>query len=166
MACTQKQLDAARRYRERHPERIKASQKRYRSTDEYKAKRAEDRKQPVLVAKELAYREQPEVKEKRKLAEIKYRMSEHGKLARAHREHLRRQHCKDTDITLEWLTGLKEKTAICPYCGEWITDDMILHIEHIKPLSIGGKHVMDNVVFTCATCNLVKHTQDYSDWRV
>lgn len=42
----------------------------------------------------------------------------------------------------------------CYYCGApW------RHIDHIVPLSRGGKHEIDNLVTACAKCNTTKHNK-------
>ena len=33
-------------------------------------------------------------------------------------------------------------------------------IDHIKPLSLGGKHEKDNIQILCRSCNRVKHAKD------
>ena len=49
---------------------------------------------------------------------------------------------------------INASNGICPYCGEPFTDG---HIDHITPLSRGGKNIRENLVYCCAHCNLVKH---------
>ncbi len=45
---------------------------------------------------------------------------------------------------------------ICGLCGNAIEAVADLHIDHIKPLSLGGKHVEGNLQATHAACNLAK----------
>jgi 5-methylcytosine-specific restriction endonuclease McrA len=35
-----------------------------------------------------------------------------------------------------------------------------MHIDHFHPLSKGGKHSIDNLVASCAKCNLSKGSKD------
>jgi 5-methylcytosine-specific restriction endonuclease McrA len=52
----------------------------------------------------------------------------------------------------EWDSILKFYNGLCAYCSkhEWE------HLEHVIPLSKGGTHSPDNVVPSCASCNLSK----------
>ncbi len=45
---------------------------------------------------------------------------------------------------------------ICGLCGGAIEAVADLHIDHIKPLSLGGKHVEGNLQAAHAVCNLAK----------
>jgi 5-methylcytosine-specific restriction endonuclease McrA len=48
---------------------------------------------------------------------------------------------------------------ICPSCGEVFrgpTGFKSLHADHIKPKSLGGLTVWDNMVLLCGPCNLKK----------
>lgn len=48
------------------------------------------------------------------------------------------------------------KIACCPYCGENFSDTTSPHLDHIYPVSKGGKSSTSNLVFVCQTCNLNK----------
>lgn len=43
----------------------------------------------------------------------------------------------------------------CQYCGK-SSPDVVLHIDHIKPVSLGGKNTITNLVTACQDCNLGK----------
>lgn len=46
----------------------------------------------------------------------------------------------------------------CIYCGRnSIEDNIKLHVDHIIPISKGGKNTADNLVTSCEDCNLEKH---------
>jgi len=46
----------------------------------------------------------------------------------------------------------------CIYCGRSsIEDNVKLHVDHIVPISKGGKNTADNLVTCCKDCNLEKH---------
>jgi len=49
----------------------------------------------------------------------------------------------------------------CAYCG---LEDYS-HIDHIVPLSKGGRHALGNLLPACAYCNLSKHARLLADWR-
>ncbi len=44
----------------------------------------------------------------------------------------------------------------CQLCGRTRADGVILHVDHIIPVSKGGKSTMDNLRTLCADCNLGK----------
>lgn len=63
----------------------------------------------------------------------------------------------------DWQRALKRAAGRCFYCGErWSGTP---HMDHVIPLSRGGRHAIGNVVPTCARCNLRKHDKFVSEWR-
>jgi hypothetical protein len=48
----------------------------------------------------------------------------------------------------------------CAYCGRGQPDGVQLHIDHLVPVVAGGKNELDNLVTSCATCNLGKSARD------
>lgn len=73
--------------------------------------------------------------------------------------HKRRAIKKETDITINFLVELKEQTEICSICNKKMLDTSIPYhpdqkqLDHIIPLSIGGKHIKENVRYVCGSCN-------------
>lgn len=67
---------------------------------------------------------------------------------------------KETNITSAFLKDLASCTDFCIYCGHKMVDygDMYRTktLDHIKPLSKGGKHMKDNVRYICWLCNNIK----------
>lgn len=51
-------------------------------------------------------------------------------------------------------------SGTCAYCGQ----PAELTIDHIFPLSKGGKHVPNNVVGACGPCNNSKHNNPVEQW--
>lgn len=47
----------------------------------------------------------------------------------------------------------------CQYCGEK-PPEVILHLDHIFPVSKGGKEEIENMITACADCNLGKSTME------
>lgn len=45
-----------------------------------------------------------------------------------------------------------EQAGCCAYCGDIL--DYNYHIDHIKPLSVGGTNDYKNLVIACVDCNL------------
>ena len=53
------------------------------------------------------------------------------------------------------LSRQLEKLTDCPYCSN-LLDTKKAHLEHIYPVSKGGKSSSKNLVWICSTCNLKK----------
>lgn len=67
------------------------------------------------------------------------------------------------DVSLwDWKALLYAYQSHCAYCDR---DDMPMTIDHIVPLSKGGKNVWQNVVPACNSCNQTKSAStDQSKW--
>lgn len=79
----------------------------------------------------------------------------------------RRKQMLDTDINKEWLLELFMNTKFCCICKVELSDNGRdypngKHLDHIKPLAVGGSHTKDNVRFICVKCN-VSRPKDGSD---
>ena len=57
---------------------------------------------------------------------------------------------------------LKRDAFTCQYCGKQ-PPDTILHLDHIKPVSKGGKNTILNLITSCQDCNLGKSDKELSD---
>lgn len=57
---------------------------------------------------------------------------------------------------------LKRDSFKCQYCGAE-APDVLLHVDHIKPKSKGGKDDLTNLVTSCAGCNHGKGATELSD---
>jgi 5-methylcytosine-specific restriction endonuclease McrA len=67
-------------------------------------------------------------------------------------EHKRRRALNNGDLTGEqWLELLAQCNYKCVKCGK-----PYKHMDHIIPISRGGKHTLSNVQPLCAKCNLSK----------
>lgn len=62
----------------------------------------------------------------------------------------------------EWLAILAEANGHCHYCDK----EAKLTLDHVIPLSRGGKHSKDNVVPACAHCNNSKGTKTVEAWKL
>lgn len=69
----------------------------------------------------------------------------------------------DGSLTFDFLESLIYRSSQCPYCLDKITA-LDASLDHIIPLSKGGKHSAQNVVFCCHGCNRRKSSLSYSDW--
>lgn len=61
------------------------------------------------------------------------------------------------DLTLDQWERIVAQHTNCPYCGRLFDDGQYkLTIDHVVPLSQGGKHTKDNVLPVCFQCNREK----------
>lgn len=62
---------------------------------------------------------------------------------------------------------LKREGFCCRYCGR-SSPDVVMHVDHVIPLSAGGSHDIDNLIAACEACNLgkgpIKLTETV-DWK-
>lgn len=56
----------------------------------------------------------------------------------------------------------KRDSFTCQYCGR-MAPDVVLEVDHIKPVSKGGKNELLNLVTSCKECNLGKSNVELSD---
>lgn len=62
--------------------------------------------------------------------------------------------------TVKRILGLQKMKCAC--CHTSLHDGY--HVDHIQPLSRGGKHEANNLQALCAPCNLSKHAKDPIDF--
>ena len=92
--------------------------------------------------------------ESRHLANERYITSQKGK-AKKRRDYARRKAAlvKSRPVTAEdWLEILALHKNRCHYCRK----RRVLTIDHVIPLSKGGKHLKENIVPACRSCNSTK----------
>lgn len=63
---------------------------------------------------------------------------------------------------VQWHERLEQYDGRCAYCGEKCDD---LTLDHIIPLSKGGKHSIANVVPACPHCNYSKQASTAEQWQ-
>ena len=105
------------------------------------------------------YRKSDKFKEVHK----RYRQSTKGKAARKRSGKTRRTRIKYIQGSLtdaEWQT-LLATYDYCSYCGEDLSDPQL---EHILPVSRGGRHELGNVLPVCLNCNRDKGDQTLEEW--
>lgn len=59
----------------------------------------------------------------------------------------------------------KRDQFTCQYCGRK-APDVVLHVDHIKPISGGGSNDIMNLVTSCIDCNLGKGAKTLSDQSI
>ncbi|MCP4541818.1 MAG: hypothetical protein GY832_32205 [Chloroflexi bacterium] len=66
-----------------------------------------------------------------------------------------REHYREPITYGEYLKLLWTAPHCCTKCDR-VPPEVVLHIDHIIPVSLGGKSKRYNLQFLCATCNLKK----------
>jgi len=75
-----------------------------------------------------------------------------------HRRRVRERHGICTPITTEIRQFILQKQGNkCSYCRRRFTKDNRVTVDHITPISRGGSHTLDNIVYACMSCNSKKH---------
>lgn len=59
----------------------------------------------------------------------------------------------------------KRDSFACQYCG-LASPDVVLHVDHIKPVSQGGTNRLTNLITSCQPCNSGKGARELSDKTV
>ncbi len=136
-------------YRADNIERINAKQKEYRENNREKRNH-----QVSEWAKDN--------KDYCSLRQKEYRKTQKGKMVTIAAQHKRAERSRDTcdgSVTTMSLVELLEyQNNKCYHCSNELDHDTrrAVHLDHLIPLSKGGTHTLDNVVWSCACCNLTK----------
>jgi len=62
----------------------------------------------------------------------------------------------------EWRKLVRRYPHQCAYCGG---NDGGIHMDHVVPLSRGGRHAIGNVLPACQACNLSKGAKLVAEWK-
>ena len=160
-----------RKYRERHPERVRETQKRWRAKNPlYFARYSYEHRDELNAKTRKRRRENPALRAKRaesydrwlarnrqvvRWRVLKWQRENPEKVrARNARRRERKRGAAISDFTArQWREVLEEHGHRCYYCG---TTDAKLQMEHRVPLARGGNHTKDNIVPACGPCNSKK----------
>lgn len=63
----------------------------------------------------------------------------------------------------DWQRLVRRHGGRCAYCGE---RSAALHVEHVVPVSRGGRHAIGNILPACPTCNWSKNQSLLIVWRL
>lgn len=58
---------------------------------------------------------------------------------------------------------LKRDDFKCRYCGRAQADGVVIHVDHVIPVAAGGRNDPENLVTSCADCNLGKSARMIGD---
>jgi 5-methylcytosine-specific restriction endonuclease McrA len=77
------------------------------------------------------------------------------------RRRARSLHAPGSYSVVEWLSLVAEHHDRCAYCGILAP----LDADHRVPLSRGGSNFIENIIPSCRSCNLRKHTLTEAEFR-
>ena len=65
---------------------------------------------------------------------------------------------KRDPVARNWAKQALEKVLKCSYCGQHGSetrgpDGLLWALDHVLPIKLGGKDIMDNFVKSCQSCN-------------
>jgi len=154
---------ASQRWRERHPEQAAESYRNWleknreydrERCNRYDATNREKRRQ----ARAKSRKENPEHHRALNKAwrEANIEKARAACLAYYHRKRSSSDLDKSTDAYVAWLM-----LQNCFYCGA----KGKMTIDHVIPISRGGKHVADNIVPACQSCNSSKGAKPLEEWH-
>jgi 5-methylcytosine-specific restriction endonuclease McrA len=155
---------------EANKQKVKESQRRYRSTPEFKALTKEIQanyrarhRDTIRVRHSKWVKANPE---RDRAAKSKWQ-SQHPEIGRIHaskRRALKRGARVNIDGISDWMALVKSgRSAICYYCKKRISIRLI-HFDHIVALSRGGPHSIENLCVSCSACNLKKGAKAVKEW--
>ena len=137
----------------------------------YRYLQAEEEQKEVIIKTFVAFREEKlenlrRKREHRKVREKEFEISE-NEIGDVYSH-------KNAEILYnspEWQKlryfVLKRDNGICQLCGRGRKDGVVLHVDHIVPLSVDWSKRLDpnNLQTLCEDCNLGKSNKDCIDWR-
>lgn len=160
-----KEVKAARdkAYRLANPEKVRARQRRW---EKKNAEKEKNRKNAYYSANKDLWRERGRVwqknnPDKENAKKRKWRSENPDKAVQE--RHLYRKRLKENGIfeisKKDWRYLLNQKN--CFYCERQTK----LTLEHVVPVSRGGRHSIGNLVMACKTCNSSKHARLLTEWK-
>lgn len=153
------------KWRTENPDLVKAQKRRYRI--KYRAK--------VLAGKRADYlrnkvRRGAQMKAWTAKNRVKVRILQKAWRQRNPQQHTEgemRRRARKAAATVEDCTKrvtILRRNRFCHWCCEFMPPGTAT-IDHVIPLSRGGKHCNDNLVAACLTCNSSKGTKLLHEWR-
>lgn len=152
------------RWAARNRDKIEASRReRYaRNIEQFRAKRRavyqRDRKR-ILAANSKWEKAHREVKRKHNRAYARRYPERMAALCEKRRARLIGALVEDCSAKIKELRNVK----VCSYCYETIVGTT--HVDHVIPLSRGGKHAPDNLTAACSSCNGSKGAKLLWEWQ-
>lgn len=141
IAHRQQQTDAGRRWRRANPDRVRATQRRFREKDRQHYR-------------ELLRNWDRKNREKRRASSAAWREANPERHAHLSAKRRARELAAPGSHTYEeWQTLLAQWDHRCAYCG---ASGVPLQRDHVVPLAFGGSHDITNILPACRVCNTRK----------
>lgn len=151
------------KYRMQNIERLKAKQIEYTSTHkvekaQYDKKYRERQGEARRADKRAYYHDRGGKQTAQKWYKANYELAKaHAKTS----EYKRRSLTAGKISAAELVQWKRNQPHFCVYCGKTGAD---FTIDHIEPLSKGGKHATENLVYACRSCNSSKQNKQLIHW--
>ena len=145
-------LEKAKQYREVNKEAIAARKAKYQQTPEGHRN--------MLEASRKYYRTAKGWKQKNEYSKA-WGKTEKGVLSgriRCSRRRARMAKAGGTFTASDWTAQIQQQNNLCYYCGKPFTTTAPATIDHVIPISKGGRHSPENIVAACRSCNSKKYT--------
>jgi 5-methylcytosine-specific restriction endonuclease McrA len=159
-----KRLADGKRYRDENPDRMRELKRKW-ATENPEKNRARSRryieKNRATIRKRQRQRHDAEINAQR-CREWRAVNAEKTRLYVATRRARKRNNPDSVGISeRDWLRLVRRYRG-CAYCGA-ITINV--ELDHVVPLSKGGRHAIGNVLPACKSCNSRKNSRLLADWR-
>lgn len=138
------------RWRKENPEAIKANDLRYRRSE--KGRATESRRSKSEKRREW-YRQY------RRINPRKHKPLDR---ARARRYEARKRGAEGDHTVAEILQMYDDQRGLCAYCETPLSGSY--HVDHMQPLSRGGRNDWVNLAVTCGPCNIRKHDKTVEEF--
>ncbi len=145
--CKNCKRDSDKQYRALNEEKHKERSRKYR----------EENHDVLVIGKRKWYLDNAE-KIKKRVSE--YKKTATGKRVCANSKHKRRSITGSGCVSAGELRSLLIKSKKCYWCNMKFTKGIVKHIDHYVSIKNGGQHVLQNLVVSCAHCNLSKRHKD------
>jgi 5-methylcytosine-specific restriction endonuclease McrA len=139
--------EKAKRYREKYPERVKLSQDKY-------------NKKPESKIRSNRYNHS----EKGKLYHRKYIKDNYDKWLTRQRKNQVIRRIRKTNNEIFTISNKDMRRLLSSKCAVCESYDKI-HIDHVIPVSRGGRHSIGNLQPLCQGCNLSKNNKLNIEWK-
>jgi len=122
---------------------------------EYDRRYREANRERLAAQKAAAYESNPEPAKTRSMQWRANNRERHR--ASVHRRRALAMGCEGAYTAADVRAQYARQSGRCYYCSVVVGDTY--HVDHAVPLARGGSNGPDNIVVSCPTCNLRKHTR-------
>lgn len=162
----EKAADGARRRRQRNPERHRAAVRRWRERNPERARLYELAQNAKPESKRRQRQWATENRDRVNAAAAKWRANPDNQEKIRQAAKRRRAAMNGADVRAvsarDWCRLMDRCGHACFYCGSSVSE---ITVDHIIPISRGGRHSIGNIVPACKRCNSSKHDRLLVEWR-